>query len=72
MAEIVNLNRVRKAKAKAEAERKADANRAVHGLTKAEKNRVRAEAEKTDRSAAAKKLDPSKPVAEKTDQSEPQ
>lgn len=45
MAEIVNLNRARKAKAKQEAARQAAANRTAHGRTKAEKDRdARAEA----------------------------
>jgi hypothetical protein len=43
MGEIVNLNRVRKAKAKAEAAAKAAANRASHGRSKAEKAADRAE-----------------------------
>jgi len=38
MAEIVNLNRARKARAKAEAGRKADANRAKFGRSKAERD----------------------------------
>ncbi|HEY0270832.1 MAG TPA: DUF4169 family protein [Sphingomonas sp.] len=37
MAEIVNLNRARKARARAEAPGKADANRAKFGRTRAEK-----------------------------------
>lgn len=37
MAEIVNLNKARKARAKDEAEAKAAANRAKHGRSKAEK-----------------------------------
>ncbi|WP_333779762.1 DUF4169 family protein [Falsiroseomonas oryzae] len=44
MGEIVNLNRVRKAKAKAEGQAAASANRAKHGRTAAEKARDRAEA----------------------------
>lgn len=43
MAEIVNLNRHRKAAARAEAERQAAANRVKHGRTKAEKARDAAE-----------------------------
>jgi Domain of unknown function (DUF4169) len=39
MAEIVNLNRVKKAKARAEAAAEAATNRAKHGRTKAEKAR---------------------------------
>jgi hypothetical protein len=48
MGEVVNLNRVRKARAKAENTAAATANRAAHGRTKterskADKERVRAE-----------------------------
>ncbi|MES2712498.1 MAG: DUF4169 family protein [Pseudomonadota bacterium] len=39
MAEIVNLNRVKKAKAREEAAAEAVANRAKHGRTRAEKAR---------------------------------
>ena len=45
MAEIVNLNKARKARAKQEAEAQAAANRVKHGRNKAEKaNNARAEA----------------------------
>lgn len=37
MGEVVNLNRFRKARDKAEAKRTAEANRAAHGRTKAER-----------------------------------
>ena len=37
MAEIVNLRRARKAKQRAERAEKADANRARHGISKAER-----------------------------------
>jgi len=43
MAEIVNLNRVRKAKARDAAEAKASENRARYGQTKAERARLAAE-----------------------------
>jgi hypothetical protein len=43
MAEIVNLNRVRKAKAREAAEAKAAENRAKYGQTKAERARLAAE-----------------------------
>jgi hypothetical protein len=46
MAEIVNLNRVRKAKARDAAEAKATENRAKYGQTKAERARLAAEAAK--------------------------
>jgi hypothetical protein len=48
MAEIVNLNRLRKAKAKAEQQAAAAANRVKHGRTKAEKA--------NDRAAEARRL----------------
>jgi hypothetical protein len=43
MAEIVNLNRVRKAKAREAAETKATENRAKYGQTKTERARLAAE-----------------------------
>ncbi|MFN6956748.1 MAG: DUF4169 family protein [Acetobacteraceae bacterium] len=46
MADIVNLNKARKARAKAEAAREAAANRAKHGRSKAERAREEAEAAK--------------------------
>jgi hypothetical protein len=52
MAEIINLNKVRKARAKAGAQQQAAENRIRHGRTKAEKQAERAATE-----AAAKKLD---------------
>lgn len=47
MPEVVNLRQIRKQKARAEKECLADANRALHGRTKAEKLRARLEAEKS-------------------------
>jgi hypothetical protein len=44
MAEIINLNKARKAKARADAKTEAAANRASHGQTKGE--RAQADAEK--------------------------
>ena len=55
MAEIINLNRARKAKARADKETTAAANRAKHGRTKAERAREKLEAER-----AGKALDDSK------------
>jgi hypothetical protein len=49
MAEIVNLNKVRKAKARAEKEESAAANRAKFGRSKAEKAKVSAEQKRLDR-----------------------
>jgi hypothetical protein len=39
MANVINLNKFRKAKAKAEGEKRADTNRRLHGRTKAERQR---------------------------------
>ena len=55
MAEIINLNRARKARAKSEGQALAAANRVKHGRTKAEKLSARAETER-----AAKLLDDAK------------
>jgi len=49
MAEIVNLNRARKAKARGEAQATATANRIAHGRTKAEKQAAKVEAERRAR-----------------------
>ena len=57
MAEIVNLNRARKAKARSEAQTIAAANRAAFGRTKAEKQAARAEAERLDRTLDGSKRD---------------
>jgi Domain of unknown function (DUF4169) len=46
MAEIINLNKARKARAKASAKVEAEANRARFGRTKAEKARDSAEADR--------------------------
>ena len=48
MAEIVNLNKARKARAKAGAGQQADANRAKFGRTKGEKDRAAAEQARRD------------------------
>ena len=45
MGELVNLRQMRKRKRRTEAEQLAEANRAPHGLTKAERARQQAEAE---------------------------
>ena len=39
MANVVNLNKFRKAKAKVEREKRAETNRRLHGRTKAERQR---------------------------------
>lgn len=43
MGDVVNLRRFRKAKLREDDSRKAEANRALHGRTKAEKTLTRAE-----------------------------
>ncbi|UYY57377.1 DUF4169 family protein [Sphingomonas sp. S2-65] len=55
MAEIINLNRARKARAKATADVKAEANRVKFGRSKAEK-----QAEAAERSRAERELDGAK------------
>ena len=42
----INLNKARKARAKADKAEAADANRVLHGLSKAEKAKARAQAER--------------------------
>ena len=58
MAEIVNLNRARKAKARQEAQTTAETNRAAHGRTKAEKQAAKAEAERRARALDGAKREP--------------
>lgn len=58
MAEIVNLNRVKKAKARAEAEKTAAANRTKHGRTKAERAKDAAEEERRRALLDGARLDP--------------
>ncbi len=55
MAEIINLNRARKAKAKTDAKVTAAANRAAHGRTKGER-----QAAETERSKVSRLLDGAK------------
>jgi hypothetical protein len=57
MADIVNLNKVRKARAKAEAEELARHNRTKFGRTKGEKEAARKEAERRERDMEGKRLD---------------
>lgn len=47
-ADIVNLKRVRKAKARAAHDREAEANRRLHGMTKAERDRLADEKRRSD------------------------
>lgn len=49
MAEIINLNRARKARTKAEDRDRAAANRVAHGRSKAEKQAARREQDALDR-----------------------
>ena len=49
MAEVVNLNKIRKAKARAEDDSLAQANRVKHGRTKAEKENDRRAEERSAR-----------------------
>ncbi len=49
MAEIINLNRARKARDKAASRTEAAANRVTHGLTKAERNAAKTERERQSR-----------------------
>ncbi|HEV7264707.1 MAG TPA: DUF4169 family protein [Falsiroseomonas sp.] len=58
MAEIVNLNRVKKARTKAEATAQAAANRVKHGRDKAAKANDRAAAERRARLLDGAKRDP--------------
>lgn len=57
MAEIVNLNKVRKARAKVEAEETAKTNRVRFGRTRQEKEAARRQEEKLSRDLDGKKLD---------------
>ena len=52
MGDIVNLNKARKARAKAEGKAGATANRSLFGISKADRDRAKAE-----REHAARKLD---------------
>lgn len=61
-AEIVNLRQVRKAKARAQERREADANRAKHGRTKAERNHAAAESERVQRLFDAHRRDDGDPA----------
>lgn len=49
MAEIINLNRARKARARAGGKVTAEANRALHGRTRADRDAQRIERERADR-----------------------
>jgi hypothetical protein len=57
MADIVTLNRVRKAKAKEAAKRQAEANRIAFGRPKAERDVARHDADKLARDLDGKKIE---------------
>jgi len=56
MAEVVNLNRFRKARSKDEKAREAENNRMQHGVGKTEKRRILSERERAERDLDGKKL----------------
>lgn len=56
-AEIVNLNRARKAKARAQKEKTAEANRVLHGTPKALRNLEKARKDKADQGLRGLKLE---------------
>jgi len=58
MSNVVNLNKVRKAREQALAREQARENRAKFGRTKAEKTRTEAEKEQADRTLDGAKRDP--------------
>lgn len=58
MADIVNLNRARKAKAGSDAQSTAAANRVAHGRTKAERQAATAEAQHRKRDLDGAKREP--------------
>ncbi|MDC0666779.1 DUF4169 family protein [Nannocystis radixulma] len=57
MGDVINLNRYRKAKARAEKEQKAEANRARHARTRAEKQTVQRELDRQSVDLDGKRLD---------------
>ena len=48
-ADIVNLRKVRKGKARVERDRRAEENRCLHGMTRAEREKTAHDREKLDR-----------------------
>ena len=62
VTEIVNLRRARKAKQRVKKEEQADANRALHGTPKAERDLTKARSEKLSRNLDAAKLGSDKPL----------
>ena len=61
MAEIINLNRHRKARARAEKRAEAAQNRAQHGSTSVERAVARLEDRRARESLEGKQLDPERP-----------
>ena len=61
MAEIINLNRARKARAKDEAKAAAAVNRAAHGRTKGQREASETETAKAARLLDGARLEPPKP-----------
>jgi len=57
MAEIVNLNRARKAKKRTEKEKTAEANRVLHGTPKALRAIEKARKDKSDQSLSGHRLE---------------
>ena len=57
MAEIVNLNRARKARAKADKDKSAQVNRVLHGTPKAVRNLAEARKDKADGTLSGHKLE---------------
>jgi uncharacterized protein DUF4169 len=57
MADIINLRRARKAKTRVQRELEAETNRALHGRTRAEKDRVQAERQRATRTLDGHRLD---------------
>lgn len=57
MAEIVNLNRARKAKARAEKARQAEANRVTHGTPKAIRKMSDAQKDKAEQRLSGHRLE---------------
>ncbi len=57
MAEIVNLNRMRKAKARAEKGKQAEANRALHGTPKAIRKLSEARKDKAEQRLSGHRLE---------------
>lgn len=57
MGEVINLRRFRKDKTRDEAQKQAQANRALHGRSKSEKQRTAAESEAACRHVEGHRLD---------------